>query len=317
VYLLMVILWAVCTVLVFAYEWEVRHVSVIHALTTAAIVAFVLSKMLERYKPDFGRELLGLIVMTFPIPVAIYLTRNLFGTMQALILCVCLAPSLLVADVRTALQGWLGRYLLTVVLLFETPFWVGQFFATTGFSMLQSHSKAARIYESALSIYPWESLYVAGWLNDLGLIYLLQGRYAEGEPLLKRSLTIQEKFDGPFIYNPVGDGIANLLNNLAELYRTQSRYAEAEPIAQRALAIREQPWHLALRGADHNLAVAKSLSTLALVYYDQGRYSDAEPLMERALVNHEKETRAGPNSVMQSLYNLALLYHAQGPYLCT
>ena len=38
---------------------------------------------------------------------------------------------------------------------------------------------------------------LAVWLNNLALLYQTQGRYAEAEPLHKRSLAIQEKALGP------------------------------------------------------------------------------------------------------------------------
>ena len=73
-------------------------------------------------------------------------------------------------------------------------------------------------------------------LNDLGEVYLLQGRYAEAEPLLKRALAIRENALGP--EHPK---VATSLNNLAEAYRYRERYAAAEPLHKRALAIRRRP----------------------------------------------------------------------------
>ncbi len=72
-------------------------------------------------------------------------------------------------------------------------------------------------------------------LNDLALLYDNQSKYAEAEPLYKRSLAIYEKALGP--EHP---HVAASLNNLATLYRDQGRYAEAEPLNKRALAIVEK-----------------------------------------------------------------------------
>ena len=58
----------------------------------------------------------------------------------------------------------------------------------------------------------------------------IQGRYAEAEPLYKRSLATREKSLGPD--HP---DVAGSLNNLAELYQIQGRYAEAEPLYKRSL----------------------------------------------------------------------------------
>ena len=69
-------------------------------------------------------------------------------------------------------------------------------------------------------------------MNNLARLYGSQGRYAEAEPLYKRSLEIREKKLGKD--HP---DVATALNNLAELYKSQGRYEEAEPLYQRALAI--------------------------------------------------------------------------------
>ncbi len=93
-----------------------------------------------------------------------------------------------------------------------------------------------------------------------------QGRYAEAEPLYKRSLAIREK-----VLGPEHPGVAQSLNNLAALYKAQGQYAEAEPLYQRALAIREKAL-----GSEHP-HVAQSLNNLAGLYEAQGRYAEAEP----------------------------------------
>ena len=69
-------------------------------------------------------------------------------------------------------------------------------------------------------------------LNNLAALYDKQGRYADAEPLYKRSLAIQEKALGPD--HP---DVATSLNNLAVLYQEQGRYADAEPLYKRSLAI--------------------------------------------------------------------------------
>jgi tetratricopeptide (TPR) repeat protein len=63
----------------------------------------------------------------------------------------------------------------------------------------------------------------------------VQGRYAEAEPLYKRSLSIVEKALGPD-YPEVGTS----LNRLAFLYQLQGRYGEAETLYKRSLTIREK-----------------------------------------------------------------------------
>jgi hypothetical protein len=73
---------------------------------------------------------------------------------------------------------------------------------------------------------------VATSLNNLALLYSAQGRYAETEPLLRRSLAISEKVLGPE-HPDVADG----LNNLALLLRATNRRVEAGPLMRRSVVI--------------------------------------------------------------------------------
>ena len=67
---------------------------------------------------------------------------------------------------------------------------------------------------------------MAAELNNVALLYDIQGNYAEEEPLYRRALAIGEKALGPD--HP---DVARDLTNLADLYDTQGRYGEAEPPA--------------------------------------------------------------------------------------
>ena len=113
---------------------------------------------------------------------------------------------------------------------------------------------------------------IATSLSNLAELYRFQGKYAEAEPLHKRSLAIRE--------NQLGENhphVAISLNNLAELYRNQGKYVEAEPLYLRSLAIREKQF-----GENHP-AVATCLNNLAFLYNAQGNYVEAKTLSQRAL----------------------------------
>ena len=62
-------------------------------------------------------------------------------------------------------------------------------------------------------------------------LYKEEGRYADTEPLYKRSLAIREK-----VLGPDHPDVAQSLNNLADLYSAQGRDSDAEPLRKRALA---------------------------------------------------------------------------------
>ncbi len=72
-------------------------------------------------------------------------------------------------------------------------------------------------------------------LNNLAGLYDDQGRYAEAEPLYKRSLVIREKVLGPGHPN-----VATSLENYAAVLRATGRTAEADKMAARAKAIRDK-----------------------------------------------------------------------------
>ena len=164
------------------------------------------------------------------------------------------------------------------------------------------------------------------------------GRYAEAEPLFRRSLEIAEKQlgrDHPHV--------ATSLNNLASLYDHMGRYAEAEPLFRRGLEIGEKqlgattrrsaepeqpgkpvPGHGPIRrgraarppqpggpgeaaGPDHP-DVARSLINLAALYRFMGRYAEAVLLFRRGLAILEKQLGPDHPDVATSLNNLASLY---------
>lgn len=69
--------------------------------------------------------------------------------------------------------------------------------------------RALEIYGKAFG---QESSEVATTMSYLGILYSVQGRYAESEPLLRKSLEITEQLLGP--EHPY---VADDLNNLANL----------------------------------------------------------------------------------------------------
>ena len=72
-------------------------------------------------------------------------------------------------------------------------------------------------------------------MEESAALYQKYGRYAEGEPLLKRALALAEqRFDA----NP--QEVANHLTKLAIFYVNLGRLTEPEPLLKRALEMREK-----------------------------------------------------------------------------
>ena len=76
---------------------------------------------------------------------------------------------------------------------------------------------------------------VAISLHNLAVLYHDKFRYADAEPLYRRSLTILEQALGPEHPN-----VAISLYKLAEVYQSQGRHSEAKPLFRRAAEISEE-----------------------------------------------------------------------------
>jgi tetratricopeptide (TPR) repeat protein len=109
-------------------------------------------------------------------------------------------------------------------------------------------------------------------MNQLGLLFLNKGLYAEAEPLMRRALDIDEASFGEKHPNVAID-----LNNLALLLQDTNRLDEAEPLMRHALQIDEASF-----GKEHP-DVARDLNNLALLLKATNRLEEAEPLMRRAV----------------------------------
>ena len=132
--------------------------------------------------------------------------------------------------------------------------------------------------------------------NNLALLLKATNRLAEAEPLMRRTLAIEEAGFGPDHHT-----VAIRLNNLAVLLQDTNRLAEAEPLMRRALAIDEARF-----GPDH-ATVAVDLNNLALLLKATNRLMEAESLMRRALAIDEASLGASHPTIAANLSNLALL----------
>lgn len=144
----------------------------------------------------------------------------------------------------------------------------------------------------------------AAALNRQAVQFYVQGRYAEAEPLFKRSLAIRERALGP--EHPE---FATSLNNLGEVYREQGRFAEAEPLYRRSLTIKEK-----VLGLDHP-QVARSLKGLGEILDEQGRDAEAASLYRRSLAILEKAHGPEHPDVAAMTSFVASSIESQGRYV--
>jgi eukaryotic-like serine/threonine-protein kinase len=182
-------------------------------------------------------------------------------------------------------------------------------------------------------------------LSGLAAVYWSQQRYADVEPLWRRTLAEQERTLGPdhpdvaatlnnlgalyFMLGRYADALplyertraifertlgpnhpdlASALNNLGETEWKLSRFRESEPLFRRALAIKEQ-----VLAPDHP-SIAVTLNGLAGLLRDQRRFAEAEPLYQRALSIRERALGPTHPSVAETLRDYAeMLRRADRP----
>jgi tetratricopeptide (TPR) repeat protein len=113
---------------------------------------------------------------------------------------------------------------------------------------------------------------LANTLNDLGVLYAMQNRDIEAEPLFERALAINEKTFGR--QHP---SVVLALQNLSVIYASQNKFSEADKAAREGLEI-----GLRLFGADHP-RIGSICRTVATVYTLQGKYEEAEGFAERSI----------------------------------
>ena len=145
------------------------------------------------------------------------------------------------------------------------------------------YAEAEKQLEAALTeaeAFGADDVHLATSLNNLAELYRTQGKYAEAEPLNKRSLAIDERALGP--EHPA---VATSLNNLALIYDAQGRYGEAESLYKRARAI----WEKSL-GPEHP-DVATSLENYADLLRKTGRVSEAKETEARAKAIRAKHAK--------------------------
>jgi tetratricopeptide (TPR) repeat protein/transcriptional regulator with XRE-family HTH domain len=113
---------------------------------------------------------------------------------------------------------------------------------------------------------------LAALLFKTGRYLVERGRYAEAEPMLKRSVQIwEQRLGNEHIL------IVSSLSALGKMYNQQGRYNDAERLFRRAIGIVEQ-----VRGIIH-FDLIYPLNVLGSIYKEQGKYEEAEVAYRRAV----------------------------------
>ena len=118
---------------------------------------------------------------------------------------------------------------------------------------------------------------LAGSLNELGMLYAKQHRYAPAEQIFQRALGVMVAALGPD--HP---DVAVILKNIGILKASQRQYAEADLLLKQSLLLTKR-----VLGHEHPIA-AGTMRTIAVFQAVQGHYGEAEPFIRRSLEISEK-----------------------------
>lgn len=139
-----------------------------------------------------------------------------------------------------------------------------------------------KLYKSALALRQRtlspEHAAMASSLENLGRLYLAQGRTAQAEPLLKRSYEISES-----VLGADRSETQLRLDGLASAYAALGRYSDAEALYKKILDGKARGGH-----------IADIASNMAAMLVKQGRFNEALPYYARAL--KIQEAANGPQS---------------------
>ncbi len=108
-------------------------------------------------------------------------------------------------------------------------------------------------------------------VNNLGILYVCQGKMTEAEAMYQRALEGKEKMWGPEHALTL-----DTVNNLGNLYVDQGKMAEAEAMYQRALEGYEKAW-----GPKH-ASTLNTINNLGTLYAGQGKMTEAEAMYPQA-----------------------------------
>jgi len=114
-------------------------------------------------------------------------------------------------------------------------------------------------------------------MNNLGVLYAVEGKYSEAEPLYVHVLELWQRQLGPEHSRTLA-----VMSNLAVLRQGKGDFAGADQMARQVLDIRQR-----ILGPEH-ADTLESLHILGRLYEAEGKYADAEPLYAKALESRRR-----------------------------
>ncbi|KAJ5652614.1 hypothetical protein N7507_010040 [Penicillium longicatenatum] len=138
--------------------------------------------------------------------------------------------------------------------------------------------------------------------NNLGGLYLAQGKLNEAEELYRYALAGRESVLGPNNILTL-----NTVNNLGNLYRAKRELEACEQMYTRALT----GYEIALTLNKNHKSILRTVHNLGALYCDQGKFDKAEEMYKRAVAGHEEELGLEHSLTLDAIKRLGNLYFGQ------
>ncbi len=138
-------------------------------------------------------------------------------------------------------------------------------------------------------------------VGSLGIVLYSRSLYVEAEPLLRKTLELDEEL--------LGSGhieVAYDLSNLSLLLKDTGRPQEAEPLMRRAVEIARTAC------GERDPVLASLLNGLAVILMERRQYQEAEELLRTSLLIDRGTYGEDHSAVGRDLHNLALALSATG-----
>jgi non-specific serine/threonine protein kinase/serine/threonine-protein kinase len=134
-------------------------------------------------------------------------------------------------------------------------------------------------------------------MNDLGFLYLLQGKVTEAEPLLTKALELSRRIKGEEDVDTL-----RLMNSLGTLYHRRGQNAQAEELLTRCLEGRRRAL------GEENLDTLGTMINLGLVCLALGKNNKSELQLSRCLEISRPVLGEEHPHTLKTMINLAFLY---------
>ena len=141
-------------------------------------------------------------------------------------------------------------------------------------------------------------------IQNLGYIYMEQGRLAESEAMFQQALTGYRR-----VLDPEHDSTLSAFKSLGICYEDQGKFAEAELLLLECL---ESFKHIA--DDQRTSPQLDCINSLGVIYARQARFAEAEAMFQQASTGYRRVFGSEHELTLRTLRNLRICYQRQGKF---